>query len=121
MPERLVDILNSHDTVLRTYPVTIENTKTAPQDAVYEAKASEAAAEGGLVPKSDLDTLTTRMHVSRGGALAPYGDDAGTPSQTRQALDQEIRERAYFLWQQHGSPADQADEFWFRAEEAGGS
>jgi hypothetical protein len=31
-------------------------------------------------------------------------------------LEQRIRERAYELWTQHGSPTDGADEYWYQAE-----
>jgi hypothetical protein len=56
-------------------------------------------------------SLTTRMHVGRGGALAPYGDGSGTLSETEQGLDQHVRERAYALWKQDGCPEGRADEY----------
>jgi Protein of unknown function (DUF2934) len=57
------------------------------------------------------------MHVSRGGALEPYGDDRDVLSQTKQGLDQVVRERAYFLWEQEGCPEGRADEYWHRAHD----
>lgn len=36
---------------------------------------------------------------------------------TRAVRHQEIRERAYALWQQAGCPANRDDEFWHRAKE----
>jgi len=80
----------------------------------------KAAAHAQLVPDADLKGLTTRMHLSRGGALEPYGDDRDVPSQTKQGLDQVVRERAYFLWEQEGCPEGRADESVHIAS-AGGS
>ncbi len=115
MTERLVDVSNSRSTVLHTYPITIGGTDPAPTDAEYEEKASRAAARAQLVPDAELTSLTTKMHVDRGGTLAPYGDRGDPLSQTTSGLDQDVRERAYALWQQEGSPHGRAVEFWDRA------
>jgi hypothetical protein len=117
MTERLVDVFNSNKTVLQTYPITIGGSGSAIEDAEYEEKASRAAAHAQLVPDAELKDLTTRMHVERGGALAPYGSDRDTPSQTKQSLEQVVRERAYFLWLQDGSPEGRSAEYWTRAYE----
>ena len=106
----MVDVLNSGNTVLHTYPITIRGSGVASKDAEYEAKASRAAANAHLVPDADLKGLTTRMHVSRSGALAPYGDDRDILSETKQGLDQVVRERAYVVWQQEGCPEGRADD-----------
>jgi hypothetical protein len=117
MTERLVDVSNGGSTVLHTYPITIEGTDPAPNDESYKEKALRAAARAQLVPNAELRTLTARMHVDHGGALAPYGDDNNALSQTKQGLDQAIREQAYFLWQREGSPHGRAVEFWDRARQ----
>src|SRR6185437_7168654 len=117
MAERLVDVLNSDDAVLHTFPITIDGSRGSHEEADYRQKASEAAAHAQLVPHAELQTLTTRMHVGRGGALAPYGDTEHPLSQTREGLEQIVRESAYFLWQQEGSPNGRADEYWNRAHE----
>jgi len=78
-------------------------------------KAVEAAAQGQLVPDAELGSLTARMHVSRGGQMAAYGDDRDRRSETKVGLEQEIRERAYLLWEKDGCPAGYADEYWHRA------
>jgi Protein of unknown function (DUF2934) len=117
MPERLVDVSNSNKTVLHTYPITIESPDIPTTDAEYEAKASEAAAHAQLVPDPDLKSLTASMHVSRGGALAPYGDDRDILSETKQGLNQAVRERAYFLWQRDGSPHGREQEYWHCAHD----
>ena len=57
------------------------------------------------------------MHISRGGALAPYGDDHGIMSQTRGDLELAVRERAYILWQEDGSPDGHASRYWHRAHD----
>jgi hypothetical protein len=114
--ERLVDVLDGRKTVLHTFPITLDGAD-APTAAQYEDKASQAAAYAQLVPDTELHSLTTRMRVSRGGALAPYGDDRDVMSQTKQNLEQAVRERAYFLWEADGCPDGHADEYWQRADE----
>src|ERR1700754_4762453 len=100
MKERLVDVSNGANTVIHTYPITIEGTDPAPNDEDYKERALLAAARAQLVPDAELKSLSARMHVDRRGALAPYGDDNNALSQTKQGLDQAVRERAYFLWQE---------------------
>jgi hypothetical protein len=117
MAERLVDVLNSNKAVLHTYPITVGAPNIIPDDTEYKAKAVKAAAHAQLVPDADLKSLTTRMHVSRGGALAPYGDDRGMLSETKQGLDQVVRERAYLLWEKDGCPDGRAEEYWHRAHD----
>jgi Protein of unknown function (DUF2934) len=117
MSERMVDVLSGNNTVLHTYPITVGVSDVPAKDAEYEMKASKAAAHAQLVPDADLKRLTTRMHVSRSGALAPYGDDRDTLSETEQALEQAVRERAYFLWQRDGSPHGREAEYWHIAHD----
>jgi hypothetical protein len=57
------------------------------------------------------------MHVSRGGQLAPSGDYFASSSETQAALEQAVRERAYFLWEQDGRPLGNAEKYWDRALE----
>jgi hypothetical protein len=64
-------------------------------DAEYEEKALKSAAHAQLSPDADLKNLTTRMHVSRGGPLEPFGNELDVSSQTKQGLDQMVRARAY--------------------------
>jgi hypothetical protein len=108
MAERLVDILNSDGAVVHTFPITLGGSDTA-SDIDYQTKALEAAAHAQLVPDAELKSLTARMHISRGGALAPYGDNRDTSSETRETLEQAVRERAYFLWELDGRPEGGAD------------
>jgi hypothetical protein len=114
MAERLVNVLDRHGSTIHTYPITLDDSAT---DAEFEAKALEAAAHGQLVPDDELDALTARMHISRGGQMQPYGDDVDCDSETKAGLEQEVRERAYFLWVQDGSPEGRSDEYWSRALE----
>jgi Protein of unknown function (DUF2934) len=117
MSERVVDVLNSNNTVIHTYPITIDGAGKSVSDADYEAKGLQAAAHAHLVPDGLLKTLIARIHVSRSGALAPYGHQQDAMSQTKQALDQIVREHAYFLWQREGCPEGRSDEFWNRAHD----
>jgi len=89
--------------------------EAAAQFAIAERRALEAAALGRLVPDADLARLTARMHVSRGGQMAAYGDDLDQSSETKSGLEQSVRERAYALWEQDGRPDGQAEEYWHRA------
>jgi hypothetical protein len=115
MPEQLVDVLNGAGRVLHTYRITLATQGDTADDAAYVAKALEAAANGRLVPDSELGSLSARIHVSRGGHLAPVGDEVAPDSETKQALEQSVRDRAYFLWEREGRPEGRADEFWHRA------
>jgi hypothetical protein len=116
MAERLVDVLNSNRTVLHTYPITVEGSG-ALEEAEYKAKALKAAAHAHLGPDEYIKGVTARMHVSRGGQLAPYGDDRNVLAGTKQGLEKVVAERAYVLWQQEGCPDGQADEHWHRAHD----
>jgi Protein of unknown function (DUF2934) len=115
MTERLIDVLNSKGTVIHTYPVTLGERGQEASDAEYEAKALEAAAHGALVPNAELAGLTARVHVSRGGQLANYDDSVDSGSETRADLQQDVRTRAYLLWEQDGRPEGRAEEYWQRA------
>ena len=115
MTERLVDVLNGSGTVIHTYPVDLGETGSEVEDVAYEKKALEAAAHGRLVSDAELESLTARMHVSRGGQMAPYGDDLVNSSETKLGLEQSVRERAYFLWERDGCPEGRPEEYWHRA------
>jgi len=115
--ERLVDVLDSSGTVIHTYPITLGQPGDEVDDAAYEAKALEAAAHGRLVSDAELGSLSARIHIGRGGQMAPYGDDVASSSETKPGLEQNVRERAYFLWEQDGRPVGRAEEYWHRALE----
>jgi hypothetical protein len=115
MSQQLVDVLNGSGTVLHTYPITLGETGDAVDANLYEAKALEAAAHGGLVPDTELAELKARLHMSRGGQMSPYGDDLEQDSETKVGLEQEVRERAYALWEQDGRPDGRTEVYWHRA------
>jgi hypothetical protein len=114
--ERLVDVLNDKQKVLHTFPVTVRS-EPDPQAQAFAEKALSAAAHAQLVPTEELDTLSARMHVSRGGSVVPYGDDHDIMMETPEGLAGIVRERAYLLWEAEGCPEGRADEFWHRARE----
>ena len=118
MAERLVDVSRSNGIVLHTFPITLESSGVIPEDAEYATKALKAAAHAQLVPDESLAGLTAKMHVDRSGQLEPYGDDHAVLAQTKQGLDQVVRERAYLLWEHEGCPDGRSEEFWHRAHEA---
>ena len=114
MAERLVDVSNGVGTVLHTFPILIDGPDT-PSDEDCLAEALKLAAHAQLVPADDVESLTARKHVSRGGPLAPYGDDRNVLAGTKQGLENVVRERAYFLWQQDGHSNARTDEHWHHA------
>jgi hypothetical protein len=117
MPNRLVDIANKNDRILHTFPIAVGGTDIAPADTVYEAKALSAAGHARLVPNAELEDLTAKMHVSRRGPLAPYGDDRHILAETKTGLDQIVRERAYLCWEQDGCPDGNAETHWHQAHD----
>jgi hypothetical protein len=94
---------------------TLFQSRSAEEDA-FKEKALEAAGNAKLVPNEELDSLNAKMHISRGGQLAPYGDPHGVLAETKAGLDRVVRERAYLLWEQAGRPDGRADDFWHLAQ-----
>ena len=94
MPERLVDVEKKGAKKLHTFPVTVN---PPADDEAYKQKALEAAGHAKLVPNEELESLTVKMHISRGGPLTLYGDPLGVLAETKEGLDQFVRDRAYFL------------------------
>jgi hypothetical protein len=67
-----------------SFPIGIwAEADNAADDAPYGAKVLDAAAYGRLVPDAELGSLTARVHVSRGGQLAPFGDNTGGMSERK--------------------------------------
>jgi hypothetical protein len=116
MPERLVDVKKKGAAVLHTFPVTVSNPPAATEEEVFKQKALEAAAHAKLVPNEELERLDANMHVSRSGPLEPYGDPLGVLAETKEGLDQFVRENAYIAWELAGRPDGRADEFWHEAQ-----
>lgn len=114
MPERLVDIERRGTQLLHTFPVTTD----APthEEEPFKQKALEAAAHAKLVPNEELATLEARIHPDRAGQLTPFGDPHGVLAETKEGLDQVVRERAYALWEQAGCPGGRAEDFWHQAQ-----
>jgi hypothetical protein len=116
MTTRLVDVLNTYGNVLHTFPITLKEDEHPSEDA-FMAEALEAAAYSHLVPEIDLQSLNTKMHISRGGPLEPYGDSLDSNAGTKAGLDQEVRNQAYSLWNEEGCPDGQAEKHWYCALE----
>ena len=114
-PEKLIDVVKDEHNVLHTFPVQTPEPEP-PQDKFHE-KALSAATHAQLVPAEELAKLSARDHVSRGGPLTPYGDSRDVATETKAALEQSVRERAYFLWQAAGCPEGCEDEVWHLARE----
>lgn len=115
MPERLVDV-KTGERVLHTFPVTISDRTGGAGEDGFEKKALEAAANAKLVPNKEIGILSANMHVSRSGPLEPYADPLGVLAETKEGLDQVVRERAFLLWEQAGRSDGRADEFWHQAQ-----
>jgi hypothetical protein len=114
MPERLVDVERGGAQLLHTLPVTTSAPPT--EEEPYKQKALEAAANAKLVPNEELESLDARIHTSRGGQLTPFRDPHGVLAETKEGLDQVVRERAYLLWEQAGCPEDRAEDLASGAE-----
>ncbi len=115
MQERLVDVLNDKNNVLHVFPVQIEGDGASLKEADFNQKALAAAVAAEIVPVTEEEKLTARPHIGRGGPLMPYGDALQTKNDQKMRLVEQIRERAFFLWQEAGCPNNQTDGFWQRA------
>ena len=115
MAERLVDVLNDKNNLLHVFPVQIEADDAPRKEADFGQEAVKAAVEAEIVPPNEAPKLKARPHVSRGGPLMPYSDALQTKNEQRMRLEERIRERAYFLWQEAGYPENRAEDFWHRA------
>jgi hypothetical protein len=115
MTERLVDV-KTGEKVLHTFPVTISDRGADTDEDAFKKKALEAAAHAKLVPNKELKTLSVHMHACRSGPLEPDSDRLGVLAETKEGLDQIVRERAFMLWEHAGRPDGRADEFWYQAQ-----
>jgi hypothetical protein len=111
MTKRLVDILDASKNAIPSQLVT----PSAGRDADFMAKGQEPAVNGQFVPDAELARLTAGIHDSHEGRTAPDDDHLAGDSQTKTGLEQEIRERAYLLWEQEGRLEGRSDEYWHRA------
>lgn len=116
-----MDVLNARGTVLHVFPISVEARDGAPKVVDPEQEALKLAVLEQLVPEAEAETLRAREHVSRGGPLMPYSDVLETRTQKLHRIEQRIRERAYFIWQDAGCPEAQAAEHWHRACEIEGN
>ncbi len=115
MKESLVDVLNQRDTVLHVLPIALEGRQAELDEAACVRQALNAAAELRLVPDADAHGLHARLHVERGGQLAPVGDVLRVRMEAQRRAEEHIRARAYFLWERDGRPEVGGEEYWFRA------
>ena len=113
MTERPVDILDANRNTIHAHPMT----PSAGSDADFMAKCLEAAVSGQLVPDDELARLTAGIHDSHEGRMAPDDDHLAGDFRTKSGLEQEVRERAYLLWEQEGRLDGRSDEYWHRALE----
>lgn len=109
MTTHLVDVTDRFGNVRHTFPVSLDGQGNS--EAYYE-KALLAATFARLAPDEELQPLSAKDHVSRSGPLEPYGDPLSAFAETKPALEQEIREHAYFLWEEDGSPEGRNEYYW---------
>ena len=69
--ERLVDVLDSSGAAIHTYTITLGRPGVVLDDAAYEAKAREAAAQGWLIGDAEPGNLSAKIHIGRGGQMVP--------------------------------------------------
>jgi hypothetical protein len=114
MAERLVDVKKRGSRLLHTFPVT---TPAPPNGrGAVQAEGSRGRSNAKLVPNEELESLDARIHAGRGGQLTPFGDPHGVLAETKEGLDQVVRERAYLLWEQAGCPEGHTEDFWHQAQ-----
>ncbi len=113
MRERLFDVLNERSTVLHVVPVPVEGEATS--DSRCAEQALKAASDLHLVPEPEVEKLQARIHVGRGGPLMPVGDVVQVRHEQERRLEERVRTRACFFWQQSGCPEGQADAHWHQA------
>ena len=117
MKDCLIDVLNARDTVLHVFPIPVEDQDGTPKAVDPEREALRLAALMQLVPETETAALQARRHVGRAGPLTPYSDVLEIRLQKWDRIEQRIRERAYFLWQDEGCPDNRAIEHWCQARE----
>ncbi len=115
MKERLVDVLNERNTVLHVLPVPAEGRQGELDEGACVQQALHTAAQLRLVPEAETQRLHARIHVERGGQLAPVGDVLRVRMEAQRRAEEHIRARAYFLWERDGRPATDGEEYWFQA------
>ncbi len=115
MKETLVDVLNERDTVLHVLPVPREDAQGELDEAGCVQQALRTAAQLRLVPEAETQNLHARIHVQRGGQLAPVGDVLRVRLEAQRRAEEHIRARAYFLWERDGRPECGSEDYWFRA------
>ncbi|MEO7206876.1 MAG: DUF2934 domain-containing protein [Steroidobacteraceae bacterium] len=116
MKERLVDVKMGERGVVHTFPITISDPLAETNEKAFTEKALEAAAHAKVLEDDELEGLSAQMHVSRSGPLEPDHDPLSVLAETKEGLDQFVRDRAYFLWEQAGRPDGAAEEFWHKAQ-----
>lgn len=92
--------------VIHAYAVMLSSA----DDADFLAKGLEAAAHGQLVPDAKCQPSPREFTA----AVAAGWDQLPVGSQTRIDLNQEVRERAYHLWEQGGRTDGRSEEYWHR-------
>jgi hypothetical protein len=111
MTQRLLDILDANRNAIHTHLVTT----SVGSDADFMAKSLETTVGGQFVPDAELARLTAGIRHRYEGRMAPDDDHLAGGSQTSTDLEQEVRERAYLLWEQEGRLEGRSDEYWHRA------
>jgi hypothetical protein len=113
MTERLIDVTDRFGNVQHTFPVSL-NDQSNPED--YHKKALLAATFAHVAPDKKLQPLRAKDHISRSGPLEPGSDPLPASAETKPALEQDIRERAYFLWEGDGRPEVRSEYYWHCAK-----
>jgi hypothetical protein len=114
--ERLIDV-KTGGRVLHTFPVRVDDQSASAGEEAFKQKALEAAANAKVVPNAQLKDLSADLHVCRSGPLELYPDPLGVLAETKEGLEQVVRERAYSLWEQAGRPEGRCDDFWHQAQQ----
>ena len=107
MPERLVDVERKGAEVLHTFPVTVSR-PADDEEPSSRRRWRRQAMRSWSRTRTDESDRQDACQPRR--STDPYGDPLGVLAETKAGLDQFVRERAYFLWEQAGRPEGRADD-----------
>ena len=117
MKECLIDVLNVRNTVLHVFAIPLEDADGNPRSVNPQQEALRLAARLQLVLEKDAEGLHARPHVSRGGALQPFGDALETKHRVERLMERHVRELTYFVPQKQRHPESEFEGRWLRAPE----
>ena len=112
MKQCLIDVLNVRNTLLHVFSIPVEDEEGNPKSVDPQHEALRLAVLLQLVPDREADGLHARPHVSRGGALQPFGDVLRARRQLEERVERHVPRRVNFVPLQRGCPKNWAEDQW---------